>query len=298
MIKNVGMTFNPGREDILDKVKIIVGWLEKKKIRTLIPDFLPAKGHLANLHVSLEKINKEAELIISIGGDGTLCRSARVFSPASIPMVGFNMGGLGFLTEAPVDKFEQSFEKILLGEYTIEQRMMLQSQVTKGDLKNKQFIALNDVVVSKSSLPRIISLKTFVSDEFVTTYSSDGLIIATPTGSTAYSLSAGGPIIHPHLQLIILAPICAHTLSVRPLVISKHEVVKITPLEPFEDIFFTIDGQETHPITRGESVEIKKGPHPAKLIRFNEESFFEILQTKLGWSGITYKTHSKQHSKQ
>ncbi|MBE0478328.1 NAD(+)/NADH kinase [Candidatus Aerophobetes bacterium] len=296
MIKKIGITLNPTKQDILERTESIIRWLNKRGIKVLILDSVAAQGYLIKMHTPVEKISKEAELIISLGGDGTLCRCARIFSPAGIPILGVNMGGLGFLTETPIDEFEESFEKLLSGEYTIEQRMMLQSRITHGNFKNKSksFSALNDVVISKSSLPRIVSLKTFVCGEFVTTYSADGLIISTPTGSTAYSLSAGGPIVEPCLNVIILAPICAHTLSVRPLIISEKETIKVVPLAPAEDIFFTIDGQETHPVKEEEAVEVKKSPYPAKLVRFKEKSFFEILQTKLGWSGITYKANEKE----
>lgn len=290
MIKKIGVTFNPGRKDILEKVEYVVKWLEERKIKVFVPEWSNAGGNFAKILASAEKIRRETELIISLGGNGTLCRSAREFSVANIPVLGVNLGGLGFLTEIPIHKIEGGLEKILSGEYTIEQRMMLQTRIVRKNSKSQNFVALNDVVISKSSLPRIVSLKTFVCEEFITTYSADGLIISTPTGSTAYSLSAGGPVVHPSLNVIILSPICAHTLSVRPLIVSEEQTIRVKPLTPAKDIFLTIDGQECHPVKEGEGVEIKKSPYQAKLIRFKERSFFEILQTKLGWSGVTYRT--------
>lgn len=293
MFKKVGLIFNPGKKDIIKKVEKVVKWLKKRKIEVLIPEGKSLSDIIIPQSFSPEKIKKEAELIISLGGDGTLCRTAREFSQAEIPIVGINLGGLGFLTEFPVNDFEEGLEKIFSGKYIIENRMMLQSRIISENLKNQTFVALNDVVVSKSSLPRIISLKIFVSEEFVTTYSADRIIISTPTGSTAYSLSAGGPVVHPSLSLLIIAPICAHTLSVRPLIVLDKETIKVVP-EPYgEDIFLTIDGQETHPLEEGDVVEVKKSPHPAKLVRLKERSFFKVLQTKLGWSGVTYRNKSK-----
>ncbi len=291
MIKKIGITFNPDKKNMLEKVESVVEWLGKKEIKVFVPEWINADGYFAKMFTPTDKIKKVAELIISLGGDGTLCRSAREFSSAGIPILGINLGGLGFLTEVPLDKFEEGLEKVLSNNYSIEHRLMLQTRIIGKDFKSQSFIALNDVVISKSSLPRIISLNTFVSGEFVTTYSADGLIISTPTGSTAYSLSAGGPIVHPSLGLIILSPICAHTLSIRCLIVSQKETIKIIPEAPSEDIFLTIDGQETHPIKEQDIVEVKKSSYQTKLIRLREKSFFKVLQTKLGWSGITHKTN-------
>ena len=290
MIERVGITFNPGKKDILAKVEFVVRWLEKRKIKVFVPGESGADRYFGKNLVSIEEIKKAAQLIVSLGGDGTLCKSAREFSRAGIPILGINLGGLGFLTEAPINKFEEKMEKILSNEYTVEHRMMLQAKIICKNFESQTFIALNDVVISKSFLPRIVSLNTFVSGDFVTTYSADGLIISTPTGSTAYSLSAGGPIVHPSLKVIILSPICAHTLAVRPLIVSQEETIRIVPETPSEDIFLTIDGQEAHSIKKQGEVEVKKSPYQAKLIRFKGRSFFEVLQTKLGWSGVTYKT--------
>jgi len=291
MTEKVGIIFNPHKKNILKKVECVVKWFTERKIKVFIPESSFAREPFSKMLAPLEEIKKEAKLIISLGGDGTLCRAAREFSPAKIPILGVNLGGLGFLTEVPIGELEDGLGKILSGKYHVEQRMMLQTRIVRGDFKSESFIALNDVVISKSSLPRIISLKTFVHGEFVTTYSADGIIISTPTGSTAYSLSAGGPIVHPSLKVIILSPICAHTLSVRPLIVSDEETIKVIPLAPVEDIFLTIDGQETHPVKKGHEIEVKKSPYQARLVRFKEKSFFEVLQTKLGWSGVSYKAN-------
>jgi len=293
MIKKVGITFNPFKKNIFEKAELVIKWLEKRKIKVFIPQENKNTGYFSRILAPLEEIKKEVELVISLGGDGTLCKSAREFSPVKIPVLGINLGGLGFLTEIPMENFQEDLEKILSGEYIVERRMMLQTKIISKESKSPCFIALNDIVISKSFLPRIVSLKTFVSDEFVTTYSADGLIISTPTGSTAYSLSAGGPIVHPNLEVIILSPICAHTLAVRPLIVSQEETIKIIPEKPSEDIFVTIDGQETHPLKNGEQVEIKKSPYQAKLIRLKGRSFFQVLRTKFGWSGVTQKNKEK-----
>lgn len=293
MIKKVAITLNPTKKNIVEKVNSVIRWLQERGVEVLIPDQADIDTFFNELVVPVEKIKKEAELIISLGGDGTLFRSAREFSPAGIPIFGINVGGLGFLTEVPIDEFKKGLEKILVNNYSVEQRLMLEARIICKKQKVRKFIALNDVVISKSSLPRIVSLRTFVSGKFVTTYSADGLIISTPTGSTAYSLSAGGPVVYPDLKVIILSPICAHTLAVRPLIVSQEEKIKIIPEPPAKEILLTIDGQEGYPVKEGEEIEIRKSPYSAKLIRLNDRSFFKILRAKLGWSGVVYRGGEK-----
>lgn len=290
MIKKIAITLNPAKKNIFEKTDSLIEWLIKKDIEVSILSRNLPLNRYANLSASLEKIKEKAQLIISLGGDGTLFRAARDFAPTGIPILGINMGGLGFLTEIPVDNFQQGLENVLLNNYEIEKRMMLDATIIHSDRKTESYIALNDVVISKVFLPRIASLKTFVSGELVTTYSADGLIISTPTGSTAYSLSAGGPVVHPNIKAMIISPICAHALAIRPLIVSDEEKIRVIPDSPVKDMLLTIDGQIGYPLKEGDEIEIKKSSYQAKLIRLKERSFFRILRTKLGWSGITYKT--------
>lgn len=293
MIKKVAITLNPTKKGIVEKAKTVAKWLQDRGVKVFIPNWDNIGASFKELTAPIEEIKKEAQLIVSLGGDGTLFRSAREFSTAGIPILGINVGGLGFLTEIPIDEFKKGLEKILANNYTIEQRLMLQASIINKEQKVRRFVAFNDVVISKSSLPRIVSLRTFVSGEFVTTYSADGLIISTPTGSTAYSLSAGGPVVHPNLKVIILSPICAHTLAVRPLIVSQEEKIKIIPEPPVKEVLLTIDGQEGYPINEEDEIEIEKSQYSAKLVRLTDKSFFKILQTKLGWSGIVHKGGEK-----
>ncbi len=287
MLKTAGITLNPQKKDIFKRVLPIIDWLEKRKVEVLVLRGIGG-NFPSRMLANMEKIREKAQLIISLGGDGTLFRAARDFSSYQLPILGINLGGLGFLTEVSILEFEESLEKVLVGRYKIEKRMMLQTLVYRKGKLIKSSIALNDVVIGKAYLPRIINFKTFVSDELVTTYSADGLIISTPTGSTAYSLSAGGPVVDPKLKVIILSPICAHTLAVRPLIISSKETVKITLEPPAKEILLTIDGQIGFPLKEEDAVEIKKAPYQAHLVRIKERAFFKILRTKLGWSGISY----------
>ncbi len=293
MLKTVGIILNPNKKDILKKVLSIINWLEKREVEVLV--FHQIKGNFpSKMLANIEKIREKAQLIISLGGDGTLFRAARDFSSHQLPLLGINLGGLGFLTEIPISEFEEGLEKVLSGRYKIEERLMLNTLVYREDKMIKSSISLNDVVIGKAYLPRMINFKTFVSDELVTTYSADGLIISTPTGSTAYSLSAGGPVVDPKLKVVILSPICAHTLAVRPLIISSEETVKIALEPPAKDILLTIDGQIGFPLREEDIVEIKKSPYQAHLVRIKERAFFKIMRTKLGWSGISYTKRQKE----
>ena len=287
MLKTVGITLNPNKKDIFKKVLSIIDWLKEREVEVLVLREIGRNFPLKTL-VSIEELREKAQLIISLGGDGTLFRAARDFSPYQVPLLGINLGGLGFLTEIPISKFEEGLEKVLSGNYKIEKRLMLQTSVYRKGKLVKSSISLNDVVIGKAYLPRIINFKTFVSNELVTTYSADGLIISTPTGSTAYSLSAGGPVVDPKLKVVILSPICAHTLAVRPLIISSEETVNITLEPPAKEILLAIDGQIGFPLKEEDTVEIKKAPYQALLVRIKERAFFKILRAKLGWSGVSY----------
>jgi len=289
VLKNVGIIVNRERKNALDYAISLVNWLEEKNIKVFVTDWLGRKINRQELIADKREIGEKANLIISLGGDGTLFRVARDFSPYQIPLLGINLGGLGFLTEIPVSQFKEGLTKIMTGRYKIEKRLMLEAIIYRDKRKIGTSLALNDFVISKVALSRLVNLKTFVSGEFITTYSADGLIISTPTGSTAYSLSAGGPIVQPNLGIIILSPICAHTLAVRPLIISENDVVEVILEHPSSKVMLTVDGQIGFDLKDKDIIRVKKASCQAKLIRLEEKAFFEILQTKLGWSGISRK---------
>lgn len=290
MSKVVGIIVNRGKKEALNYASSVIEWLEKKKVKVLITRWVGEEINRRDLAADKEEMGKRADFILSLGGDGTLCRAARDFTPYGISLLGINLGGLGFLTEIPISKYKEGLTKVLRGKYKTEKRLMLETSILRNKEKIKTSLALNDIVVSKGGSPRIINLKTFVAEEFVTTYSADGLIISTPTGSTAYSLSAGGPVIHPNLDVIVLSPICAHTLAVRPLIISQTDEIKISIEPPCEKALLTIDGQIGFDLEEKDIVKIKKSSQEINLIRLRERFFFQTLQSKLGWTGISYKT--------
>jgi NAD+ kinase len=290
VFKNVGIIVNREREDVLNYAASLIDWLEEKNIKVFITDWTGKRINHQGLIINKKQISKRADIIISLGGDGTLFRVARDFSPYQIPLLGINLGGLGFLTEIPVSQFKEGLTKVIAGKYKIEKRLMLQATIYRDEKEAGTSLALNDVVISKVALSRLVNLKTFVSGEFITTYSADGLIISTPTGSTAYSLSTGGPIVHPNLGVIILSPICAHTLAVRPLIISENDTVEVILEHPSSKVMLTVDGQVGFDLKDRDIIRVKEASCQAKLIRLEERAFFEILRTKLGWSGISRKT--------
>lgn len=286
--KIVGIIVHREKKGALDYVLSLIKWLEDKKIEVLLTRWTGERIERSELIRDKEEFGKKAELIISLGGDGTLCRAARNFAPYRTPLLGINLGGLGFLTEIPISRYKEGLRKVLQGEYKIEKRLMLEATILRGKERIETSLALNDVVIGKGNSPRIINLKTFVSGEFITTYSADGLVISTPTGSTAYSLSAGGPVIHPNLGVIVLSPICAHTLAVRPLVVSQTDEIEVTLEPPSNEALLTIDGQVGFPLKEGKVTRVKKAPYEAILIRLRKKFFFKMLQSKLGWTGISY----------
>jgi NAD+ kinase len=286
----VGIIVNREKKDALNYAFSIIEWLEKRKIQVFVTRWGGEKINRDDLIADKEEIGRRAELIISLGGDGTLCRAARDFAPYDIPLLGINLGGLGFLTEIPISQYKEGLAKVLREEYKTEKRLMLEASIFRDKKKIETSLALNDIVISERGSPRIINLKTFVSEEFVTTYSADGLVISTPTGSTAYSLSAGGPVIHPSLDVIVLSPICAHTLAVRPLIISQTDEIKVIIEPPSDKVLLTVDGQIGFELEKKDIIRVKKSSQEATLIRLKERFFFQRLQSKLGWTGISYKT--------
>lgn len=290
MFRKIGMIVNQEKKDALKDARLVLEWLESKKIQVFLSPWLGESIDRADLIMERKKMGRRSQLIISLGGDGTLLRAARDFASCHTPLLGINLGGLGFLTEIPISKYKEGLTRILEGRYKEEKRLMLKIAVHRARKKVGGFVALNDVVISKAGIPRIINLRTFVSHEFITTYSADGLVISTPTGSTAYSLSSGGPVVHPNLGVIILSPICAHTLAVRPLIVSRREKIKVILGCGLEKVLLTMDGQVDFDLEDGDVIRAEEASYQAILIRMREKFFFKTLRTKLGWTGTGGKS--------
>ena len=233
-----------------------------------------------------QRIAKEADLLIVLGGDGTMLSGARLVEQRGIPILGVNMGGLGFLTEINFNDLPQALEKIFAGEFLFDSRLMLSVHIRRDKQIIGTYSALNDVVVGKAHLVRMISTTISVNDAFMTNMQSDGLIVSTPTGSTAYSLSTNGPILDPGVDALLINPICPHTLSHRPFLAPKNVSIAIT-LTSQEPAMATVDGQEGQEIMTDDRVEIRASDHRTQLIRFPGRSYFEVLRTKLRWGDGT-----------
>ncbi len=286
-LDSVGLIVNYKKEKTREIACKIIDWLNSKKLKVCIEGNRGKEIGKEELNCPAEEFFKKVDLIISLGGDGTLLRAARLAAPENIPVFGINLGGLGFLTQICIDDLERSLEKLYQGRYFLDERMMLNCAVKRKEEEIKKFTALNDVVIGKGAFARIICLSTYVNNDYVITYSADGLVVSTSTGSTAYSLSAGGPIVNPNINSIILTPICPHTLSARPLIIGEKDRVKITLESNEEKVMVTIDGQEGFVLQPKDEVIIKKSGHKARLITFKDKSFYTILREKLKWSGQT-----------
>jgi NAD+ kinase len=231
------------------------------------------------------------DCLITLGGDGTLLRGARLLNGSSTPILGLNLGRVGFLTTAAPDTLEWSLDAIVRQAYTTEPRLALQSTISgRGSKASPRVepLVLNDVVVHKGGVARVVRLKVSVDGDEVAQYSADGIIVSTPTGSTAYSMSAGGPIVVPGVDAIVVTAICPHTLAVRPLVLPASAVVTIQPIPPWSDeVLVSFDGQVGTPIQAGEKLEVRRAERPILLIRLGPESFFKRLRRKLHWGDLS-----------
>jgi NAD+ kinase len=227
--------------------------------------------------VAKSELGRHSNLLITFGGDGTLLSVAR-HAPPDVPILGVNMGTLGFLTEVRVEEFPETLEHVLAGSFQTEERMTF--DVAVGD---RSYRVLNDATINKSALARIVDMRVTVAGAFVSNFRADGLIVATPTGSTAYNLSAGGPIIHPAMSAIVLTPICPHMLTNRPIVLPDGLDVEIRIATEHQEIFLTLDGQEGLPLTADDTVRVRKSASSVNLVRTGEKSYFDVLRAKLKW---------------
>lgn len=274
---------------------------ERTKVKKILPgiiEYLQQNGHQVfickkdyNLcreySVSLlEKIEEcvsiPADLVISIGGDGTFIGAARIIAGTNIPIIGLHSGGLGFLAEVLLENFQTKLDDFFNGNYTIEKRKILETEIVYQN-HAKKYNSINDILIHRNETMGMCKFITYVDGDLLNTYRGDGLIISTPSGSTAYNMSAGGPIISPHLDIITLTPICPHSLSARPIIIGGNQVITFQ-LEKNENILaLDIDGQERVLLDSAVQVNIKNSPHSLDVVRFEDYSFFKTLQTKLNW---------------
>jgi NAD+ kinase len=281
-IRTVGVAIKPGVARAEAAARDLAKWLAPRGVRGLFdPDAGAAVGEPGRPRAELAR---EADLLVVLGGDGTILAVARALEERAVPILGINLGTLGFLAEVPIDEMERSLERALAGEMRIEPRMRLDVQHERGGRALQRWRALNDAVITnRGTLARIIDLETLADGQPVTTYHADGLIVATPTGSTAYSLSAGGPILLPDVQSFLLTPICPHTLSQRPIVLPDSTCLEIAVHTLGGDVQLTLDGQEGERLEEGDRIRVRRSQHPVALMVSPLRSRFEGLRTKLRW---------------
>lgn len=285
-MKSIGIIANTSKEGAAQVIAEVSDWLKNRNVSPITTRDCAADLKLSNCMVmESEQLIHNSDCIIVFGGDGTLLNAVRLPGAESVPILPVNLGGLGFLTEVALDELYTALTKVLDGDYQLDERMMLRATLHKESQEKTeaQCIALNDAVISKGPFSRMISLESYIDDEHVATYRADGLIVSTPSGSTAYSLSAGGPIVHPGLDALILTPICPHTLTLRSHIVSAESHISIIVKAAHSNIMLTIDGQEAFDLCPGSIVEVEKADQTIKLIRSCKRSYYEILRTKLKW---------------
>lgn len=266
----------------LEITKKLASWLKDEDVEVFVEKVLADQiGHSNSADQA--EMPELVDIILVFGGDGTFLGMARLACKHGTPILGINLGGLGFLTEVTVDELYPMMERIIAGNYEVEERQMLLTSIHRGKKNIGTYEVLNDVVINKGAVARIIDLEIYIEDSHVTTYRADGIILSTPTGSTAYSLSAGGPIVHPKIPVTIITPICPHTLTNRPLVVSSDMKVEIKVKTHEPDTYLTLDGQIGVRLDTGDIIEVKRADTTVKLIKSPYRDFFTILKTKLMW---------------
>ncbi len=271
-IQRVGIVAKVGSPEAVETAHELAEWLRRRGIRTA----LDAEATLAG---------EPCDLIVVLGGDGTLLAVARTLPP-QVPILGVNLGNLGFLTEVGRGELYPSLVQVLSGRFETEERSLLQVELRKSRGGSQSFRVLNDAVIAKTALSHILELTLSVDGRLVARFRSDGLIVSTPTGSTAYNLSAGGPILSPLLPVAVLTPICPHTLSLRPIVVADSSTVEVTLETQAEEVFLTLDGQEGAQIGYRDTVRVTRSLHPVRLIKVSGRSFYDGLRGKLRWGGL------------
>ncbi len=280
-MNTIGILTKPQFPELETVLKELVHWLRSKHKNIVLGTSAAELLHENNSHGDQE-LADHAELIIVLGGDGSMLSAARLVEPYSTPILGVNMGGLGFLTEVTVENLYHSLDQVFAAQFHLDTRLRLQARIFHHDSREDQGTALNDIVISKGALGRMIKTHIQVDKQFVTHLRGDGVIVSSPTGSTAYSMSAGGPILEPSLEALLLTPISPHTLTHRPLLVPSQVTLEIT-LTSEDEVRALFDGQIGFIMNPGDSIHISASPHRTRLIRFPDHTYYDVLRNKLKW---------------
>jgi NAD+ kinase len=282
-MKRAAIISKPGSPELGRIVPQVASWLRGHGYTIIVDPVTSQFCNDAQVTESSELVLKRPDFVIVLGGDGTLLATARIVATADIPIMGINLGSLGFLTEVKQDEIERALEAIDAGRGSVTSRAMLHCQLQRASQCIANYEALNDVVISQSTLARITDIDVFVNGVFVSNYKADGLIVSTPTGSTAYSLAAGGPVLSPDVPAFVITPVASHALTNRSLVVQDTAVIEVRMKISREAAFLTIDGQPGMMLANGDVVQCRKSMMQVKLLKLPERSFFDVLRTKLKW---------------
>lgn len=278
-----GLVVNPSREPAVHCAGALARWLQARGVGVrLQQDAAPAMG-LEALAAPDAAVGS-ADFVVAFGGDGTLLSASRLTAPYDTPILGIHVGGpasFGFLAESTPTGATAALERVLEGRYRVDERLMVAAEVARDGRPAASFSALNDLVIAKGALARLLKMRISVGDTFIATYAADGIIVATPTGSTAYNLAAGGPLIHPAVRVIVLTPICPHTLNVRSLIIGEEERARVVLTDPRDVALLTVDGQVGFELRPGDVVEFARAACRTRFIMLDGANFYQKLQTRL-----------------
>jgi len=281
-MKRIGIYIKRKNPTAVQVAREVSAWLSQRGIEVFFEEGLAAEMGDAQGYPG-RSIPAMVNLILVLGGDGTLISVARQVGDLKTPILGVNLGSLGFLTEVTLDELYPVLERVIQGDFTVSDRMMMDVVVLRQGQKVGRFRVLNDVVINKGALARIIDMEASVDDVYLTTFKADGLIISTPTGSTAYNLAAGGPIMSPGLHCLVISPICPHMLTNRPIIVPDESIIRVEVKFQDEDVVFTADGQVGMPLQGGDIVEVRRSKSSTLLVKSPSKDFFQVLRTKLKW---------------
>lgn len=279
-VMKIGIMPHTGKKPALDLTLRVISLLEARKMKPVLEKETAQLLNRADLCCSEQELN-DLDVLLVLGGDGKLLSAARMAAEYNLPILGVNVGHLGFLTEIEADNLESALDKLLNQEYSVENRMFIECRVIRNNENVVHYRALNDAVITRGTFARIIQLSTYVDFQHVIDYQADGIIVATPTGSTAYSLSAGGPIVEPLLSCLIITPICPHTLAARSVIVRHDSVVRVEVEASHQDMMLTIDGQIAFPLHSNDIIEISKSDVKAKFVKLQGRNFFTILNSRM-----------------
>ncbi|PYS71653.1 MAG: NAD(+) kinase [Acidobacteria bacterium] len=287
-IKRIGIVLKPHQPDALKTLCDLTLWLAQKGIELVggpevERERVEHETGCAVTEIATDKLAESVDLLLVLGGDGTMIATARMIGDQEVPVLGVNFGGLGYLAEFRIEELYSALESILTGQFRLDKRVMLHVDLQRGEDAVTRHRVLNDVVINKSALARIIEIEAYLNDQFVNSFRADGLIISTPTGSTAYNLSAGGPVIFPSMNAIVITPICPFTLSNRPIVVPDDAVIELRLKTDKEEVALTLDGQVGFPLRVDDRVLIRKSRTTINLIQPSNRNYFDVLRDKLRW---------------